>query len=73
MAQNQVHDEVKSVIAKHGFTLTEVVNLMNQKREPDDQTSVQNISNKLARGTIKFSEVLEITSVMGLKINWDNA
>ena len=73
MAQNQVHDEVKSVIAKHGFTLTEVVNRMNQKREPDDQTSVQNISNKLARGTIKFSEVLEITSVMGLKINWDNA
>ena len=58
---------------KNGFTLTEVVNRMNQKRGPDDQTSVQNISNKLARGTIKFSEVLEITSVMGLKINWDNA
>lgn len=73
MAQNQVHDEIKSVIAKHGFTLTEVVNLMNQSRTPDDQTSVQNISNKLARGTIKFSEVLEIVSVMGLKINWDKA
>lgn len=73
MVQNQVHDEIKAVIAKHGFTLTEVVNRMNQKRAPDDQTSVQNISNKLARGTIKFSEVLEITSVMGLKINWDNA
>lgn len=73
MARNQVHDEIKSVIAKHGFTLTEVVNRMNQNRGPDDQTSVQNISNKLARGTIKFSEVLEIVSVMGLKINWENA
>ncbi len=73
MAKNQVHDEIKSVIAKHGFTLTEVVNLMNQSRIPDDQTSVQNISNKLARGTIKFSEVLEIASVMGLTINWDKA
>lgn len=73
MAQNQVHDEIKSVIAKHGFTLTEVVNRINQNRGPGEQTTVQNISNKLARGTIKFSEVLEITSVMGLKINWENA
>lgn len=73
MTHNEVHDEIKSIIAKHGFTLTEVVNRMNQNRGLNEQTTVQNISNKLARGTIKFSEVLEITSVMGLKINWENA
>lgn len=73
MTHNIVHDEIKSVIAKHGFTLTEVVNRMNINRAPGNQTTVQNISNKLARGTIKFSEVLEIASVIGLKISWDNA
>lgn len=73
MTHNQVHDEIKSIIAKNGYTLTEVVNRMNEKRGADEQTTVQNISNKLARGTIKFSEVLEITAVMGLKINWENA
>lgn len=73
MTHNQVHNEIKSIIAKNGFTLTEVVCLMNKKRKPDEQTTVQNISNKLTRGTIKFSEVLEIASVIGLRISWDNA
>lgn len=73
MAHNQVHNEIKAIIAQNGLTLTEVVNRINQKRTPNDQTTVQNISNKLTRGTIKFSEVLEIASVIGLKISWDKA
>lgn len=72
VTHNQVHNEIKSIIAKNGFTLTEVVYLMNQHRKPNEQTTVQNISNKLTRGTIKFSEVLEIASVIGLRISWDN-
>ena len=71
MAHNQVHNEIKAIIAQNGLTLTEVVNRMNLQRKPDEQTTVQNISNKLTRGTIKFSEVLEIASVIGLKISWD--
>ncbi len=71
MTHNQVHNEIKSLIAQNGLTLTEVVNRMNQQRNLGQQTTVQNISNKLSRGTIKFSEVLEIASVIGLKINWD--
>ncbi len=71
MAHNQVHNEIKAIIAQNGLTLTEVVNRMNLQRRPDEQTTVQNISNKLTRGTIKFSEVLEIASVIGLKISWD--
>ena len=71
MTHNQVHNEIKSLIAQNGLTLTEVVNRMNQRRNLGQQTTVQNISNKLSRGTIKFSEVLEIASVIGLKISWD--
>ena len=71
MANNSVHNEIKAIIAKYGLTLTEVVKRMNQHRNPNDYTTVQNISNKLSRGTIKYSEVLEIASVIGLKITWD--
>lgn len=73
MIHNQVHNELKAIIAQNGLTLTEVVNRMNQRRSPDSQTTVQNISNKLSRGTIKYSEVLEIASAIGLKISWDKA
>lgn len=70
MARNCIHNEIKAIIAKNGLTLTEVVNRMNQHRNPNNYTTVQNISNKLSRGTIKYSEVLEIASVIGLKICW---
>ena len=72
MTDNNVHREIKSIIAKHGFTLTEVVCRLNQNRSPEKHTTVQNISNKLTRGTIKYSEVVEIASVIGLKITWEN-
>ena len=70
MSHNQVHNEIKAIIAQNGLTLTEVVNRLNQQRDSNEQTTVQNISNKLTRGTIKFSEVLEIAAVIDLKIIW---
>ena len=69
--RNQVHNEIKAIIAQNGLTLTEVVTRMNQHRTPDERTTVQNISNKLARGTIKYSEALEMAAVIGLRITWD--
>ena len=71
MERNQVHNEIKAIIAQNGLTLTEVVTRMNQHRTPDERTTVQNISNKLARGTIKYSEALEMAAVIGLRITWD--
>lgn len=73
MERNQVHNEIKAIIAQNGLTLTEVVTRMNQHRMPDERTTVQNISNKLARGTIKYSEALEMAAVIGLRITWDKA
>ncbi len=65
-----IRNEIKSYIAMSGMTLTEVVNEMN-KRHPFQPTTTQNISNKLSRGTIKYSECLEIADVLGLKITWE--
>lgn len=66
-----MHDEIKSHIARCGLTLTAVVDALNKSRPPEERTTVQNISNKLARGTIKYSEVVEIASVLGMKITWE--
>ena len=65
-----IHAEVKSHIAAQGYTLTQIVQEMNKSRASDKQTTVQNISNKLTRGTIKYSEIIEIAKIIGLSIKW---
>lgn len=71
MRSNFVHDEIKSYIIRSGKTLTAVVEKINDSRPLEDRTTVQNISNKITRGTIKYSEALEIAAVLGLKITWE--
>lgn len=68
--KNNIRNEIKSYIAKSGMTLTEIVTEYNKTHEP---TSVQNISNKLSRGTIKYSECLEIARIAGYKITWQES
>ena len=66
----EIRNEIKSYIVRSGWTLTDVVKEFNKKRDEKDQTTTQNISNKLSRGTIKYSEVLEIADIIGYNINW---
>lgn len=73
MKNNTIHNEIKANIARSGITLTEVVRQMNLSRSPRNQTSVQNISNKLSRGTIKYSEILEIAHVLQMDIVWSKS
>lgn len=69
MADINIRNEIKSEIAKSGWTLTDIVKRMNEKH-PNEQTTSQNISNKLTRGTLKYSEALEIAEIIGRKISW---
>lgn len=64
-----IRNEIKAEIAKSGWTLTDIVKEMN-KRHPDSETTSQNISNKLTRGTLKYSEAREIADIIGRKIEW---
>ena len=68
--QNEIRREIKSYIARSGWTMTAIVKKMNEARSEDEQTTPQNITNKLARGTIKYSEVLEIAHIIGYEIAW---
>ena len=67
---NEIRNEIKSYIAKSGWTLTDIVKEFNKDRPEDEQTTTQNISNKLTRGTIKYSEVKAIAEIIGFSIIW---
>lgn len=62
--------QVKSMLAKQKKTLTEVVDEINKRHPERKKTTIQNISNKLTRGTIKYSEILEIADIIGVQIWW---
>lgn len=65
-----IRNEVKSKLAESGYSLTYVVEQMNKNRDEEHKTTTQNISNKLSRGTIKYSEIKEIANIIGYKIKW---
>lgn len=66
-----IHRQVKAYLALSDWKLTNVVEEMNKNRDKNNQTSIQNISNKLRRGTIKYSEILEIAEIIGCEIKWE--
>ena len=53
----------------NGLTLKEVVEKKNELH-PDNLTTAQNITNKLARETIKFTEVAEIAEICGYSLEF---
>ncbi|HHV25973.1 MAG TPA: LLM class flavin-dependent oxidoreductase [Tissierellia bacterium] len=63
-----IKNEIKSYIVRSGYTMTEIVNMINKKYNKND--TVQNLSNKLSRGTIRYSEAKEIAEVIEYKIEW---
>ena len=66
----EIRNEIKSYIAMSGWTLTDIVKEMNKVRSEKEQTTTQNISNKLTRGTIKYSECKEIAGIIGFDVEW---
>lgn len=70
MKTNSIHRQIKMNLARSGMTLTEVVSRMNMNRSKDNQTTIQNISNKIMRETIKYSEILEIAAILNMRIVW---
>ena len=67
--ENKTRQKIKSFLAMNGYTLKEIVEKMNTNH-PDTPTTAQNITNKLARETIKFSEVVEIAELLGYSVEF---
>lgn len=64
-----IRDEIKSMIIKSGWTMSDLVRALNEKYSRND--SVQNLSNKLSRQTLKYKEAQEIAEIIGYEIRWE--
>lgn len=63
-----IKNEIKAYIVRSGYSMTEIIDIINKQHNRND--TVQNLSNKLTRGTIKYSEVKEIANAIGCEIKW---
>lgn len=63
-----VKETIKIMLAKSDVTLTEVVKRLNEKRGTND--TVQNLSKKVNKGTLRYDEVEEIAEVLGYRLDW---
>lgn len=61
-----IREEIKVGIARRGTTLKKVCEELSIRKKK--HYSYNNLSNKLRNGTVKFSEVEEILSILNYKI-----
>ena len=55
------------MLAVEQTTLKQIVERINE-RHPEKPTTAQNVTNKLARKTIRFDEVSEIMDILGYDV-----
>jgi hypothetical protein len=63
-----IKEEIKIALIKSGLNLTQLNDELNKRRKTN--YSVQNLSNKLTRGSLKYREAEEIADIIGFKIEW---
>ena len=62
-----IKDEIKGHIALSGWQMGEVADRLSERKS---KVALQNLSNKLKKGTIKYSEVKKIAEITGYEIEW---
>ena len=63
-----IRNEIKSYIVREGMTMRELVDMLSFEYGWSD--SVLNFSGKLSRGSLRYSEAVEMADVMGYDIVW---
>lgn len=60
-------NEIKAYIVRAGMTMGTAVQLLSVRY---GWSSVPNLSDKLKRGTLRYSEAVELADVLGYDIVW---
>ena len=63
-----IRTEIKAQIVRAGMTMQQVVDLLSDEYGWSD--SVSNFSNKLARGSLRYEEAVQLAEVLGYEIVW---
>ena len=64
----EIRNEIKACIVREGMTMSEVVERLAD--EYGWSRSVPNLSGKLRRGSLRYSEVKELADVLGYDLVW---
>lgn len=65
----RLKDEIKGYIASSGWTITQITEELN-KRNGTNYT-MQNLSSKIRKESLKYNEILEIADIIGYEIIWN--
>ncbi len=65
---SELRNEIKSYIVRTGCTMQEVVDLLADEHGWSD--SVSNLSNKLQRESLRYTEAVQLADVLGYNIVW---
>lgn len=63
-----IREDIKMLLAQKAMTMTEVAKKLSTK---ENIVTVQSLSKKLSKKTIKFEEVREILDIIGFKIKYE--
>ena len=66
--KSNLRNEIKSYIVRTGCTMQEVVDLLSDEYGWSD--SVSNLSNKLQRESLRYTEAVQLADVIGFEIVW---
>jgi len=61
-------EEIKVMLARKNLSMRKLIEIINEHYNRKD--TVQNLSNKLNRDSIKYKEVEEIADVLGFRIDF---
>lgn len=64
----KMRNEIKSYITREGLTMTQVVEMLADEHGWSE--SVPNLSGKLRRGSLRYTEAVELADVMGYDLVW---
>ena len=65
---SDLRKEIKSYIVRTGCTMQEVVDLLADEHGWSD--SVSNLSNKLQRESLRYTEAVQLADALGYEIVW---
>ena len=66
--KSNLRNEIKSYIVRQGMTMQEVVDLLADEYGWSD--SVSNLSNKLQRESLRYTEAVQLADVLDFEIVW---
>jgi hypothetical protein len=65
-----IKQQIKEILLKENLTMTDLVSKLNARKPTEENnTTVASLNNKLTRGTIKYSEILEIFDVLDYDVS----